>query len=198
MDVSKTRNPFRVLIATVLSQRTRDENTAIAAKQLFKKYNTAKKLAAAKPKAVEKLIKPSGFYKVKAKRIINISKDIIKKYKGKVPNSKAKLIELHGVGPKTAGCVLVYGYNIKAIPVDTHVHKISNRLGLVKTKTPEQTEKALEKVIPKRYWLPLNSLFVSYGQQLCKPINPMCWKCPIIKYCAYKNKIIKNQNRNKK
>jgi len=195
LDVSKTENPFRVLIATVLSQRTRDENTEIAAANLFRHYNTTKKLAYAPVKKVEVLIKRSGFYKTKAKRIIGISKSLLDDYNSKVPDTKEELMKLKGIGPKTANCVLVYGFGIKAIPVDTHVHRISNRLGLVKTKTPEESEKALEKILPRRYWLPYNALLVSFGQQICKPIKPECWRCPVVKYCSYRKKNLKDKNR---
>jgi len=190
LDASKTENPFRVLIATVLSQRTRDENTEIAAANLFRHYNTAKKLATADRKRIEKLIKKSGFYKTKARRIIEISRALLDSYHGKVPDSKEELMKLKGVGPKTANCVLVYGFGKRAIPVDVHVHRISNRLGLVKTKTPEESEKELEKILPKRYWLAYNALLVSFGQQLCKPIKPECWRCPIIRYCGYIKKYL--------
>lgn len=183
--------PFEILIATVLSQRTRDENTIIAADKLFKKFNTAKKLANADFKTIKRLIKNVGFYNQKAKRIIKISKILLKNYKGSVPKNLNELLSLPGVGRKTANCVLVYGYRIPAIPVDTHVHRISNRIGLIKTKTPEETETALMKVVPKKYWIDLNELFVRHGQTICLPIKPKCNICPIVKECRYKYKNFK-------
>lgn len=178
-------NPFKVLIATVLSQRTRDENTEKAAKKLFSKYNTPKKLASAPLKEIEKLIKPAGFYKVKAKRIKKISKELILKFNSKVPVSRELLLSLDGVGPKTAGCVEVYAFGKDALPVDTHVHRISNRLGLVKTKTPEETEPALKKKIPKKHWKEINYLMVKFGQKICIPRTPKCEQCELTSECYY-------------
>ena len=177
--------PFRILIATVLSARTKDENTTKAADKLFKVYGTPKKLANAKVKDVEKMIKSVGFYHVKARRIIEVANIILTKYHGKVPPDMDKLVEIPGVGRKTANCVLVYAFEKPAIPVDTHVHRISNRLGLVDTKTPEDTEMELRKKVPKKYWLPINNTFVMYGQNICKPISPMCEVCKIRKNCKY-------------
>jgi len=181
----QTARPFRILIATILSARTKDENTTKAADKLFKVYGTPKKLANAKVKDVEKMIKSVGFYHVKSKRIINAAKIILTKYNGKVPANMDKLVDIPGVGRKTANCVLVYAFEEPAIPVDTHVHRISNRLGLVETKTPEETEMALREKIPKKYWLPINNTFVMYGQNICKPISPMCDVCQIKNSCKY-------------
>ena len=177
--------PFRILIATVLSARTRDENTTKAADKLFKIYGTPEKLAKAKVKDVERMIKSVGFYHVKSKRIIEVANIILTKYHGKVPADIDKLVEIPGVGRKTANCVLVYAFEKPAIPVDTHVHRISNRLGLVDTKTPEETEMELRKKILKKYWLPINNTFVMYGQNICKPISPMCSVCKIRNSCNY-------------
>ncbi|MEK6929660.1 MAG: endonuclease III, partial [Thermoproteota archaeon] len=160
---------FSILIGTILSARTKDETTTKAVKALFSKYKNVKELANAKTKDVEKIIKSIGFYHVKSKRIIEVAKIIDSKYKGKVPDSLEKLIELPGVGRKTANCVLVYAFDKPAIPVDIHVHRISNRLGLVDTKTPEETEQELMKKIPKKYWIEINDTFVMYGQNICKP-----------------------------
>ncbi len=182
---AEIHGPFSILIGTILSARTKDESTARISKELFKKYKTAKQLAGAKIKDVEKIIKSIGFYHVKARRIIEVSKIIDTKYNGKVPDDLEKLVDLPGVGRKTANCVLVYAYEIPAIPVDIHVHRISNRLGLVKTKTPEETEFALMKKIPKKYWLNVNDTFVMYGQNICKPISPMCEVCKIRNGCKY-------------
>ena len=182
---AEIHGPFSILIGTILSARTKDESTTRVSKELFKKYKTAKQLANAKIKDVEKIIKSIGFYHVKARRIIEVSKIIDSQYKGKVPDNLEKLVELPGVGRKTANCVLVYAYEKPAIPVDIHVHRISNRLGLVQTKNPEETEFELMKKIPKKYWLDINDTFVMYGQNICKPISPMCNVCKIKNSCNY-------------
>ena len=182
---AETGMPFRILIGTILSARTKDESTAKVVKKLFAKYKTSKALATAKVKDVEKTIKSIGFYHVKAKRIINVASIIYSQYHGKVPDDFEQLIALPGVGRKTANCVLVYAFDKPAIPVDIHVHRISNRLGLVETKTPEETEFALMKKIPKKFWLDINETFVMYGQNICKPITPMCNVCKIKKICKY-------------
>ncbi len=182
---AETGGPFSILIGTILSARTKDENTSKVVKRLFNEYKSAKALAKAKVKDVEKIIKSIGFYHVKAKRIIKVASLITTQYKGKVPNDFEELLKLPGVGRKTANCVLVYGFEKPAIPVDTHVHRISNRLGLVKTKSPEDTEFELMKKIPKKYWLEINDTFVMYGQNICKPISPLCNVCKIKKMCKY-------------
>jgi len=182
---AEIHGPFSILIGTILSARTKDESTARVSKELFKKYKTAKQLGGAKIKDIEKIIKSIGFYHVKARRIIEVSKIIDSQYKGKVPDNLEKLIELPGVGRKTANCVLVYAYEKPAIPVDIHVHRISNRLGLVQTKNPEETEFELMKKIPKKFWLDINDTFVMYGQNICKPISPMCNVCKIKNSCNY-------------
>ena len=182
---AENRGPFSILIGTILSARAKDEATSRIVKDLFKVYKNSRQLANAKVKDVEKIIKSIGFYHVKARRIIEVAKIIDSKYKGKVPDDLEKLVALPGVGRKTANCVLVYAYEIPAIPVDIHVHRISNRLGLVKTKTPEETEFALMEKIPKKYWLDVNDTFVMYGQNICKPISPMCEVCKIRNGCKY-------------
>ncbi len=182
---AETEGPFSILIGTILSARTRDENTTKVMKNLLSHYNSPKALSSAKVKEVEKIIKPIGFYHVKAKRIIKVASIINSQYGGNVPDDFEKLIELPGVGRKTANCVLVYAFDKPAIPVDTHVHRISNRLGLVRTKAPEDTEKELMKKIPKKYWLEINDTFVMYGQNICKPISPMCNVCKIKRKCNY-------------
>lgn len=184
-------NPFYVLISTILSARNKDTMTIIAVKQLFSKYKTPKEIANAPIKLLEKLIFKSGTYKTKAKRIKEASKVLIEKYKGKVPDKMEELVKLPGVGRKTAGCVLVYAFNKQAIPVDTHVHRLSNRIGLVKTEKREDTEKELMRIVPKRLWKHVNEVFVLHGQNICKPIKPLCGKCPITRYCGYYNKIYK-------
>jgi len=182
---AETGGPFSILIGTILSARTKDESTTKVVKILFSKYKNSKELSNAKLKDVENIIKSIGFYHVKAKRIIEVSKIINSKYEGIVPDELEKLVDLPGVGRKTANCVLVYAFDKPAIPVDIHVHRISNRLGLVKTKTPEETELELMKKIPKKFWLEINDTFVMYGQNICKPISPMCNVCKIKRDCNY-------------
>lgn len=182
---AETGGPFSILIGTILSARTKDESTTKVVKVLFSKYKNSKELANAKLKDVEKIIKSIGFYHVKAKRIIEVAKIINSRYKGKVPDDLEQLVGLPGVGRKTANCVLVYAFDKPAIPVDIHVHRISNRLGLVDTKTPEETEMELMKKIPKKFWLEINDTFVMYGQNICKPISPMCEVCKIKNSCKY-------------
>ncbi len=182
---AETGGPFSILIGTILSARTKDETTTKIVKVLFSKYKNSKELANAKIKDVEKIIKSIGFYHVKSKRIIEVAKIIDAKYKGKVPDDLDTLVSLPGVGRKTANCVLVYAYDKPAIPVDIHVHRISNRLGLVDTKNPEETEQELMKKIQKKYWLDINDTFVMFGQNICKPISPMCNVCKIKKSCKY-------------
>lgn len=177
--------PFSILIGTILSARTKDETTTKAVKALFLKYKNPEDLANAKIKDVEKIIRSIGFFHVKSKRIIEVAKIIHVKYKDKVPEDLDTLVQLPGVGRKTANCVLVYAFEKPAIPVDIHVHRISNRLGLVNTKNPEETEQELMKKIDKKYWIDINDTFVMYGQNICKPISPMCDVCKIKKSCKY-------------
>jgi len=177
--------PFSILIGTILSARTKDETTTKAVKALFLKYKNPKDLANAKVKDVEKIIRSIGFFHVKSKRIVEVAKIIHKKYKDKVPEDLDTLVQLPGVGRKTANCVLVYAFEKPAIPVDIHVHRISNRLGLVETKNPEDTEQELMKKIDKKFWIDINDTFVMYGQNICKPISPMCDVCKIKKSCKY-------------
>jgi endonuclease-3 len=184
-------DPFQCLVGTVLSARTRDENTDRAAKALFARYPDARKLASAPVKDVEELIKPSGFYRVKTRRIKKLAAYLLEHHRGIVPEDMEGLVRLPGVGRKTAGCVMVYSFRRPAIPVDVHVHRISNRIGLVKTKNPEQTETELMKIVPRRYWIILNHMFVRFGQQLCKPARPECWRCPIAKLCEYPGKKVR-------
>ncbi len=180
-----SQNPFRVLVSTILSQRTKDENTHIATEQLFAKYDSPKKLAAAKSENIYDLIRPAGFYKQKAEKIIQTSKIIHEKYGSNVPDTMDKLVSLPGVGRKTASCVLAYGFGLPAIAVDTHVHRICNLLGLVKTSEPDDTEEALVFLIPKEHWHDINRLLVRHGQSICRPINPRCHECPIAHICDY-------------
>ncbi len=180
-----SRHPFKVLIGTVLSHQTRDERTLMASRDLFSKFDTPQKLANASIKEIKKLIKKVGMYNTKAKRIKQISKILLESYDGKVPRDYESLLSLPGVGRKTANIVFTYAYGKgDYIAVDTHVHKVSNRLGIVKTKTPEKTEQELYKAIPKKEWKYINELFVQHGQTICKA-RPLCERCVISKYCDY-------------
>ena len=183
-------DPFRILIGTILSHRTRDENTSKAVENLFSRYRTPQQLASAHPSTVRRLIKPSGFYNMKTKNIIKVSRQLLDSFGGEVPSTMEELLTLHSVGRKTANCVLVYAFNKPAIPVDTHVHRISNRLGLVTTKKPEETETALIKSVPRKYWLELNDLFVRFGQTTCKPIGPRCGQCSLTGVCRYYQTVV--------
>ena len=189
LRIFEDSDPFRVLIRTILSQRTRDENTDAASALLFSKFSTPEAIAFAPVEEVELLIKKSGFYHVKARRVKEVSRIIHEDYNDVVPDNLKELLSLPGVGRKTANCVLVYGFHEDAIPVDVHVHRISNRIGLVNTKNPDETELELMKVVPKKYWLPLNDLFVQFGQTICRPIGPKHEICPIAEICDYYNKI---------
>ncbi len=179
------KDSYKVLIRTILSQRTRDENTDQATKNLFGKYKNIYEVADAPLEDIEELVRCSGFYRVKAGRIKEVSRILIDQYGGEVPDNLKELVELPGVGRKTANCVLVYAFESPAIPVDTHVHRISNRIGLVNTKTPEQTEVELAKIAPKDLWIKLNDLMVQFGQSICKPMSPQCGICPISDICDY-------------
>ncbi|MGB7969584.1 MAG: endonuclease III [Methanobacterium sp.] len=191
LRIFEDSDPFRVLIRTILSQRTRDENTDAASALLFSKFSTPETIAFAPVEEVEVLIKKSGFYHVKARRVKEVSRIIHEDYNDTVPDNLKELLSLPGVGRKTANCVLVYGFHEDAIPVDVHVHRISNRIGLVNTRNPDETELELMKVIPKEYWLPLNDLFVQFGQTICRPIGPKHEICPIAEVCDYYNEIQK-------
>jgi endonuclease-3 len=178
-------NPFRVLIATVLSHRTKDPVTALASSRLFAKFPDVESLAKANTRTVARLIKPVGFYNTKARTVKKISKILLAKYGGIVPEDMDKLLELPSVGRKTANCVFVYGFKTPAIPVDTHVHRIFNRIGVVETKTPEETEMELTRLADRKDWLPLNEVFVKFGQLVCRPIGPHCSECPLNDRCKY-------------
>ena len=185
LRVFEDKDPYRVLIRTILSQRTRDENTDQATAKLFAEYPSMEDVALAHQEKLEKLVKKAGFYRVKSKRIKEVSNILLEEYGGIVPNTMNELLKLPGVGRKTANCVLVYGFEIPAIPVDTHVHRISNRIGLVNTKDPDATELELENVVPKEFWIELNDLLVQFGQDICRPIGPKHEECPIAEICDY-------------
>ncbi|KAA3601458.1 MAG: endonuclease III [Candidatus Scalindua sp. AMX11] len=181
--VSLERKPFKVLISCLLSLRTKDQVTAEASVKLFLLAETPQKMQKLSVARIEKAIYPVGFYKTKAIRIKEICGTLIENYGGKTPDEIDELLKLKGVGRKTANLVVTLGYGKLGICVDTHVHRISNRFGFVNTKTPEQTEFALRKILPEKYWIIYNDLLVSYGQNVCKPISPMCSDCKLFTYC---------------
>jgi endonuclease III len=175
--------PFEVLISTVLSLRTKDEVTSQAARRLFQEARTPEQILALGEKRLTSLIYPVGFYPTKARRLLEISRIILNEHDGQVPDTLAALLELPGVGRKTANLVLVEGFKKPAICVDTHVHRISNRIGYVKTRTPDQTEMALREKLPRRHWIRYNELLVAFGQVVCRPVSPFCSKCPVTDMC---------------
>ena len=178
------QDPFKILISTILSARTRDSNTRLATERLFKNHYTPKMIAEEDIEIIEDLIRVSGFYKVKATRIKEVSRIILEEYNNQVPDDFEELINLPGVGAKTANCVLVYAFKIPTIPVDTHVHRIPNRIGWIKTTRPGQTEEELKKIIPKVEWIRVNRVLVRFGQQICLPNHPKCDICSIHTICA--------------
>lgn len=178
-----SKSPFRVLVSTVLSLRTKDETAAEASARLFREASTPQTVLELGEKRVRDLIYPVGFYRVKAQNIIGICEKLIDEYEGRVPDTIDELLEFRGVGRKTANLVLSLGYGKPAICVDIHVHRISNRWGYVDTRNPYETEMALREKLPRRYWIEYNSLLVALGQQICRPISPLCSRCPVSGYC---------------
>ncbi|HVN75737.1 MAG TPA: endonuclease III [Thermoanaerobaculaceae bacterium] len=182
-EVDRKGDPFRLLVACVISLRTKDAVTAQASARLFAVARTPEGVAALPETRIAKLIFPAGFYNTKARQIRAIARRIATEHGGTVPPDREALLAFAGVGRKTANLVLGLGFGIPAICVDTHVHRVSNRLGLVRTKTPEQTEHALERVLPRRYWIDINDLLVTFGQQICHPTSPWCSRCPLAARC---------------
>ncbi len=178
------KSPFLVLISCILSLRTRDETTLPASERLFALGDTPQALLKLSIKEIEKAIYPVGFYHTKAKVLQGISRDILEKFGGRVPDEIDELLTMKGVGRKTANLVLIEGFGKPGICVDTHVHRISNRFGYIKTKTAEETEWTLRKELPAEYWIEYNALLVTWGQNICKPISPLCSTCPVRKFCA--------------
>jgi endonuclease III len=178
-----SRDPFFVLISTVMSHRTRDDVTYPAAKKLFERLSTPEEMVEIDVEEIEALIRNVGFYRVKAGRIKEISRILLEEYNGRVPDEMDTLLKLPGVGRKTANCVLAHAFLKDALAVDTHVHRISNRLGLVETKAPEETEMELKKIVPQRYWKHINLLLVKLGQNICRPISPRCGVCVLNDIC---------------
>ncbi len=179
-----TNDPFRVLVCALLSTRTRDETTAKVCEKLFKRIRSPEDLLRIPLDELEKLIYPVGFYRNKAKQLKNLVEKLIKEYGGSVPNRLEDLLRLPGVGRKVANLVLADGFNVPAICVDTHVHRITNRWCLIKTKTPHETEEKLREIIPREYWKEINRLLVAFGQRICTPLRPKCDLCPIESYCG--------------
>ena len=180
---AKNRDPFRVLISTMISLRTKDEVTAPAAKRLFALADTPKAMLALPEKTIAETIFPAGFYRTKARQIKKCAAIIESEYDGKVPDTKEALIGLPGVGSKTANLTLNLGFGIEAICVDTHVHRISNRLGWVRSTTPDETERELIRILPRLYWIEINGLLVTYGKLVCTPVSPRCSTCPLDGEC---------------
>ncbi len=182
-QVSWRKDPYLILVSCILSLRTKDNTTIEASKRLFKVADTPKKMLKLSEKRLQKIIYPVGFYRNKSKVILGLSRKISQDYNAKVPDRLEELLKLKGVGRKTANLVLGLGYNVASICVDTHVHRVSNRLGWVKTNDPQRTEEALGKIIPKRLWIDLNTDLVTFGQNICVPVSPYCSRCYVRKFC---------------
>jgi endonuclease-3 len=185
LQTQENGDPYKILIGTILSARTRDETTTNVIKILFSKFKNANELSRANLKDIKELIQKIGFYNVKAARIKEVSKILVEKYNSKVPSNLEDLLSFPGVGRKTANCVLVYVFRKPSIPVDIHVHRIPNRIGIVNTKKPEETEMVLQKLIDRKYWTAVNETFVVFGQNICLPIKPKCNVCRLTKLCKY-------------
>ncbi|MBI4550101.1 MAG: endonuclease III [Candidatus Omnitrophica bacterium] len=180
----ETEDPFQVLVSTVISARTKDETTEQASRRLFKLAPDPRKMLTLKTREIERAIFPAGFYRTKARHILALCRTLVEKFGGRVPDTIEELVTLAGVGRKTANLVVTLAFGKPGICVDTHVHRISNRWGLVKTKSPAETEKALRKSLPRKYWITYNDLLVAFGQNLCRPLSPHCSRCPIEDSCA--------------
>ncbi len=176
-------DPFRILLSTVLSLRTKDQTTAQASARLFRLATVPKKLGSIPLRRIERAIYPVGFYRTKARHIREICRDLMARYDGRVPDTIEDLLTLKGVGRKTANLVVTLGFHKPGICVDTHVHRISNRWGYIRTRTPKESEEALRRKLPRRYWMIFNDLLVPFGQNLCKPISPLCSQCKLAQYC---------------
>ncbi len=179
----RARNPFHILVSTLLSLRTKDEVTEVATERLLQLAATPEEMLQLTEDEIISAIYPVGFYRNKAETIIRISRELVEKYESRVPDTIDELLTLKGVGRKTANLVVTLGYNKDGICVDTHVHRISNRLGYVETKNPEETEFSLRDKLPKKYWIDFNTLMVAFGRRICRPVSPLCSKCPVSGYC---------------
>jgi endonuclease-3 len=179
----KKPDAFKILISCLLSLRARDENTEKVSARLFEVADTPEKILKIPLVKLEKIIFSSGHYRKKARVLQSVSRELLERFEGNVPSNKDDLLSIKGIGPKTANIVLAFAFGKSVLPIDTHCHRVPNRLGWVKTKTPEQTEKELEKILPKKYWNEFNAIFVQFGREICQPVSPVCSKCPIEKYC---------------
>lgn len=179
-----SRDPFRILVSCLISLRTKDEVTAEASTRLFRLARTPRAMLALSAARIARTIYPAGFYRTKARTIKGLCRALLEQHGGKVPDDLETLLTLKGVGRKTANLVITIGYGKPGICVDTHVHRISNRLGIVETKNPEQTEFALRQVLPRQHWIAYNDLLVTFGQNVCKPISPLCSACPVNPLCS--------------
>lgn len=177
------RDPYRVLVSCLISLRTKDEVTSAASERLFLLADTPEQMVKIPPETIADRIYPAGFYRTKARTILDASQELIDRFDGRVPGTVEELVSIRGVGRKTANLVVTLGHGKPGICVDTHVHRITNRWGLVRTKNPDQTEVALRKVLPKRYWIPINDLLVNYGKSICRPISPHCTECKLTPFC---------------
>jgi endonuclease III len=182
----RSKDPYQILISTLLSLRTKDETTIQSAKKLFAAADTPKKMLSLSAEKIRGLIYPAGFYKVKAENILKISSIIIEQHSGNVPDTMEGLLSLPGVGRKTANLVITLGFGKPGICVDTHVHRITNRLGYVTTKTPDETEWALREKMPAKWWIPASEILVAFGQTVCRPVSPFCTRCAVEKWCKRK------------
>jgi len=178
-----SRDPFQVLVSCLISLRTKDQVTAEASTRLFRLGRTPQAVADLPEQAIADAIYPAGFYRTKARTIKEICRTLLARHGGQVPDDLEALLTLKGVGRKTANLVVTIGFGKPGICVDTHVHRISNRLGIVRTRTPDESEQALRRVLPRRFWIPYNNLLVSFGQNICKPISPLCSACPAAHLC---------------
>ena len=180
---ARARDPFRVLIACILSLRTQDTTTGPAAERLFAAADTPAAMLRLSPREIERRIYPVGFYRTKARAILGICRNLLDRFGGRVPDTLDDLLTFRGVGRKTANLVVTVGYGKPGICVDTHVHRISNRLGYVRTRTPDATEMALRAKLPRRFWIGYNDLLVAFGQNVCAPVSPRCSACPVRPLC---------------
>ena len=179
----ENRDPFKILISTLLSLRTKDEVTAVATERLFVLARTPAEMERLEEEEIRQAIYPVGFYRKKAETIRDVCRTLIRRFDSRVPDNIEELLTIRGVGRKTANLVVALGYNRPGICVDTHVHRISNRIGYVHTKTPEETEFALRKKLPRQYWIKYNTLMVAFGRNTCRPVSPLCSLCPVSDYC---------------
>jgi endonuclease III len=179
----RSADPYQVLISTLISLRTKDEVTTLASGRLFDRADAPEKMLRLSAAEIRRLIYPAGFYKRKAETILRVSRILLEQYSGRVPDDLEELLKFPGVGRKTANLVLTLGFGKPGICVDTHVHRISNRFGYVKTRSPDETETVLRQTLPKAWWIPINDILVAFGQGVCKPVSPWCSRCPVSKWC---------------